>query len=113
MSASIKTLAADATPRDTAGYAKALQVKASAGKLRTLQIHSKAAGTVYIQFHFSATTPAEGAVPARAPIPLVPGVLDMDTPVDFTPGLYICASSTAATKTLITTDDVWITATIS
>ncbi len=96
---------------DTAGYAKAAQVATVNGSLATLRVHNNGAATVYLQFHEAVAAPNDGAVPAAAPIPLPAGTyFESDTPFDFRSGFYVCASSTAATKTLIATNDVRITA---
>jgi hypothetical protein len=99
------------TKTDTAGYVKAAQVATVSGSLATLRAHNNGSSTVYLQFHDLATTASEGAVSAAAPIPLPSGTyFESDTPFHFRSGLYICASTTAATKTLIPGNDVRITA---
>lgn len=61
----------------------------------------------FILFFDSATTPANGAVPdfmvlAQAASPFVLGFGELGYP--FTDGMYVCNSSTQATKTIGTTD---------
>ncbi len=99
------------TKTDTAGYAKASLVAIGAGHLTTLRVHNKGTSAAYVQLHDASAAPADGATPAAAPVPVPAGsYYESDTALDFRAGLYACASSTAATKTLIVGNDVWITA---
>lgn len=72
------------------------------------------AAIVYLQFFDSATVPADAVVPDMAPIALPAGVttaLDAGIGVQqtFSNGLAWAESSTAATKTLTATSDVFLT----
>jgi hypothetical protein len=100
----------NATPSPLA-LAKALQILGNAGQLRSLRVaNCHATDTIYVQLHDAASAPAEGTVPLVS-IPLVAGAYyESDTPLDVTTGLYLCASSTRATKTLMATDNLLIVA---
>lgn len=97
--------------KGTAGYGKAVQVGTGNGNLQTLRVHNQGDATIYIQLHDAVAAPGNGTAPSAPPIPVLAGqYFDSDVRFDFFSGLYICASSTAAAKTLITEDEVWITA---
>lgn len=82
----------------------AAQHRQSACRLRTIRVTNTAAGTRYLQLHDSTAVPADGAVPLVS-IPLAAGAYyESDTPRDFINGLYACASTTQATKTLSAAD---------
>jgi hypothetical protein len=97
--------------RSNQAYGKGLQVATKSGNLKSIRVHNKSASTIYLQYFDSASTAAEGAVPSACPIPIVAGgYYESDSRFDFVSGLYACGSSTAATKTIIVADDLWITA---
>lgn len=67
------------------------------------KLNSSAVNTVFVQIHDSQTTPAEGAVPIKS----WPAVADQEIYKEFkraelniVNGLYVCVSTTEATKTL-------------
>lgn len=92
----------------TAALVKELQALASEGQLRSLRVFNNGASACFMQLHDVATTPAEGTVPLMT-FPLEAGAYyESDTPLDVANGLYVCGSSTAATKTLIATADLLI-----
>lgn len=95
---------------DTQGYAKAVQAAGGNGTLKSLFVRNKGASAVEIHLFDKATAGSEGAVPGWTSIPLAAGqYYESDTRREFIAGLYICASSTDETKTLIGSNDVWIT----
>jgi|GEM_PF-2410025 len=97
---------------DTGGYAKSQVVRAGNGLLKTLRVHNLGgSGDLYVQLFDATALPANGTAPSTAPVPVKAGqYYESDTPFRFLAGLVVAASSTPATKTLISGNDVWITA---
>lgn len=96
---------------DTGAYAKSQVVHAGNGKLKTLRAHNNGSGDIFLQLFDAAALPANGTAPNAAPVPVPAGkYYESDTPFNFLTGLVVVASTTAAAKTLIASNDVWITA---
>jgi hypothetical protein len=96
---------------DTGAYAKSQVVHAGNGKLKTLRAHNNGSGDIFLQLFDAAALPANGVAPSTAPVPVKAGqYYESDTPFNFFAGLVVVASTTAATKTLVSGNDVWITA---
>lgn len=88
-------------------------LKASPGTAISITGYSSKGSAQYILVFDSATVPSNGAIPRLPPV-LVPPTsnFSIDVPITgcpFLTGITICNSSTAATKTIGTTD-CWFTA---
>lgn len=95
-------------------YAKSLVIKASAGRLYSLQGYNSGVAQFY-QLHDAAALPADGAAPVC--IIFVPAASNFSfdwgmVGRPFTTGIVICNSSTGPTKTLGATADSWFDAQI-
>jgi hypothetical protein len=81
----------------------ARQVKTSEGTVFGLTVYNDNAGTQWIQLHDSASTPANGAVPAVVFEILTQAARSLDLGSlgrRFASGIYVCNSTTDTTKTL-------------
>lgn len=87
--------------------AKAVQLATTSVRVFDVTVYNSNTALLYLQIFDSATTPADGAVPQ----------MSMPVPADesrsllwgargglFTTGVYVCLSTTAATKTLVGTN---------
>jgi len=87
----------------SAALAAGVQLSAVPVTLYGLTVNNTNAAAQFIQLHDSASVPAEGAAPAlviKAPA-ADDQVIDLGVyGMAFTNGLYVCNSSTAATKTI-------------
>lgn len=93
---------------------KELQAAAGPAVLLRLRATNVSGSTIYLQLHDASSAPADTAVPACPAVPLAAGAYyETDTPFTGDEGIYICASSTAATKTLVATDAVQIGAEVA
>lgn len=99
------------TPRDishsnTTAAAASLVVKASAGKVFSIRVHNDNASAQYIQVHDAASLPADTAVPEE--VFVVDGdiseIFTFPQGKQFSTGIVVCNSSTAATKTIGSAD---------
>lgn len=82
------------------------QVSVKASKLYSLLVYNSKGSAQHIQIHDSATVPAEGAVP-KMNIPIATVAfqqLSFPDGIIFKQGIYVCNSSTAATKTIGSAD---------
>ena len=86
-----------------AALAAGAQLAALPVTLYGLTVNNTNAAAQYVQLHDSATTPADGAVPVmciKAPA-ADDQIIDLGIySMAFVNGLYVCNSSTAATKTI-------------
>ncbi len=95
----------------SAALEKSKQLATAASHLLCLMGVNNNAGNLYLQVHDSATTPADTAVPILSFI-IFPGAnfffdrTMLEWP--FSKGIYICASTTLATKTLAATNDLFL-----
>ena len=81
------------------------QIATGAGRLLQLSVYNDKATAQYIQLHDVAAAPNDGAVPFFI-FEIAPKTLASIVAKSFTLGLYVCNSSTAATKT-IGGNDCW------
>lgn len=95
-------------------YAKSLVIKASAGRLYSLQGYNSGVAQ-FFQLHDATTLPADNAVPACIIFVPAQSNFSLDWGMvgrPFTTGIVVCNSSTGPTKTLGATADSWFDAQI-
>lgn len=109
---SVTVKPSDGTVAASSALAASLVLKSSAGKLLMLIVHSTKGSSQFIQIHNAAALPGNGAVPIFSvtvaagatfvfPVPILTGV-------DFSTGITVANSSTAATLT-VGSADCWFT----
>jgi hypothetical protein len=82
-------------------------ISAAPGTLLTLTVLNTKSSSQYIQIHNSATAASNGDVPVFIYPATTATTIEIDkgtNGVDFSAGIYVCNSSTAATRTVGTTD---------
>lgn len=90
----------------TAAYANSLIASATPASLAGITIYNSSASTQFIQFHDSATLPADTAAP-KFFIEVLSGssrMIEFLRPREFVNGIVVCNSSTATTKTIGSAD---------
>lgn len=98
---------------NSAALANALQVATQPGTIFSATVYNNSGSTVYLQLHDAVSAPANGAVPKLVEPVLAgtTGSFDWATGRLCTVGIYLCTSSTAATKTLSGATDAIIDST--
>jgi len=97
------------------GLSNAIQAAAAPARLFSVTCYNNTAGVIYLQCHDKASAAAEGDAPKLLVkiLPDTTGGFDWSSARIFSNGIYICSSSTAATKTLGGASDAIIDATFS
>jgi hypothetical protein len=109
----VTNVPAASSTASTTAYAASLVVKASAGRLFSVNGYNSKASTQFIQVHDAASLPSNSAVPLA--ILTVPATSNFS--IDFgalgiplSTGIVLAASSTGPTLTVDTSSDVWFQA---
>lgn len=88
--------------------AASLVIKGGPGTLYKLVVYNDKGSTQYVQLHDSATLPSDAAVPVITFAVATKSVVELPIHnikgLNFSTGIVVCNSSTAATKTIGTTD---------
>lgn len=98
-----RDLITEGVPGATKDFQSSLTAPLTVKRVRIMNL---SASQFFLQTYDSASTPADGAA-ARFPQPVNPGdaiEYTTDQSQEYKSGLYVCASSTADTKTLIGTN---------
>nr|WP_294577590.1 hypothetical protein [uncultured Rhodopila sp.] len=97
----VKIIGADATT-NSAGLAADLVVVAGPAKLFVVSVFNNSAGTLYLQAHDATAAPADGTAPKLCTPVFTSnsGGFGFVDGAIFKAGIYLCFSSTAATKTV-------------
>ncbi len=90
------------------GKVSGLQVSTNPAVLLSITVQNTSASAQYLQLHDSASAPSNGAIPVLSAIVPAGSAAQLEWTASngrgFDVGIYVCASSTDATKTLGTVD---------